>query len=99
MRTQRRSRLRPIMVSFPRFLSIPAKLCVLIALSAACSTSGGAPASSARPTGALWGDMKPIVSVKELMDLMIDPASDYVFDSIGTIITNEKITEIQPRNE
>ena len=87
------------MVSFQRFLSSPAKLCALVALSAACSTSGGAPASSTPSTGALWGDMKPIVSVKELMDLMIDPASDYVFDAIGTIITTEKTTEIQPRTE
>jgi hypothetical protein len=30
---------------------------------------------------------------------MIDPASDYVFDSIGTVITNEKTTEIQPRTD
>ena len=43
--------------------------------------------------------MKPNVSVKELMADMIDPASDYVFDSIGTIITNEKTTEIQPRTD
>ena len=28
-----------------------------------------------------------------------DPASDYVFDSIGTIITKEKTTEIQPRTD
>ena len=33
------------------------------------------------------------------MDGMIDPASDYVFDAIGTIITNEKTTEIQPRTD
>jgi hypothetical protein len=43
--------------------------------------------------------MKPIVSVKELMADMIDPASDFVFDSIGTIITKEKTTEIQPRTD
>jgi hypothetical protein len=76
---------------------IRTKLCALLILSAACSTSNSAPAAS--PATRLWGDMKPIVSVKELMDLMIDPASDYVFDSIGTIITREKTTEIQPRTE
>jgi hypothetical protein len=75
---------------------IGATLCTLLLLSVACSTSK-TPASS-QPAG-LWGDMKPIVSVKELMDGMIDPASDYVFDAIGTIITNEKTTEIQPRTD
>jgi hypothetical protein len=74
------------------------KLCALLIVSAACSASNSAPVPS-RPAAGLWGDMKPIVSVKELMDLMIDPASDYVFDSIGTIITNEKTTEIQPRTD
>jgi cytochrome c556 len=71
---------------------------VLLVLTISCSTSNSAPASSQPPT-ALWGDMKPIVSVKELMADMIDPASDYVFDSIGTVITNEKTTEIQPRTD
>jgi hypothetical protein len=73
------------------------KLCALLVVTAACSASNSAPVSS--QPARLWGDMKPIVSVKELMDLMIDPASDYVFDAIGTIITREKTTEIQPRTE
>lgn len=85
------------MFSSKRSFFIRSKLCALLILSAACSSSNSAPVSS--PATGLWGDMKPIVSVKELMDLMIDPASDYVFDSIGTIITREKTTEIQPRTE
>jgi len=80
-----------------RSFFICTKLCALLILSAACSSSNSAPVSS--PATRLWGDMKPIVSVKELMDLMIDPASDYVFDSIGTIITREKTTDIQPRTD
>ena len=85
------------MFSSKHLFFIRTKLCALLILSAACSSSNSAPLSS--PATRLWGDMKPIVSVKELMDLMIDPASDYVFDAIGTIITKEKTTEIQPRTE
>ena len=85
------------MLSCKRSFFVRATLCALLISGAACSASNSAPAP-AQPA-ALWGDMKPIVSVKELMDLMIDPASDYVFDSIGTIITREKTTEIQPRTE
>ena len=86
------------MFSSKQLFFIRTKLCALLVIStAACSSSNSAPVSS--PATRLWGDMKPIVSVKELMDLMIDPASDYVFDAIGTIITTEKTTEIQPRTE
>ena len=81
-----------------RALFFSALVCALLALSVSCSTSNSAPASS-QPSAKLWGDMKPIVSVKELMADMIDPASDYVFESIGSIITSEKTTEIQPRTD
>jgi len=47
----------------------------------------------------LWGEMKPVVSVKELMRDMIDPASDYVFDSIGTVITQGKRVEREPKTD
>jgi len=44
--------------------------------------------------------MKPIVSVKELMEYMIDPASDFVFDSVKTIVQpNGKVVEIVPKTE
>jgi hypothetical protein len=87
------------MVSTKRVLFIVVGLSALVALNLSCSTSNSAPAPSRSAGGPLWGDMKPIVSVKELMADMIDPASDYVFDSIGTIITKEKTTEIQPRTD
>ena len=87
------------MISCRRALLFAVGLCALVVVNISCSTSNSAPASSQPAGGPLWGDMKPIVSVKELMADMIDPASDYVFDSIGTIITKEKITEIQPRTD
>jgi len=43
--------------------------------------------------------MKPVVSVKELMRDMIDPASDYVFDSIGTVITKKGRVEREPKTD
>jgi hypothetical protein len=51
------------------------------------------------PKNELWGEMKPVVSVKELMRDFIDPASDYVFDAIGTVITEGKRVEKQPRTD
>jgi hypothetical protein len=68
------------------------------ALVSACSAPKSAPAIPAAP--ALWGDMTPpIVSVKELMRDFIDPASDYVFDSVATVIERGKVVEHQPRTD
>jgi hypothetical protein len=47
----------------------------------------------------LWGDLKPVVSVKELMRDLIDPASDYVFDSVGTIVTAKGVVERRPKTD
>ena len=73
------------------------------ALVAACSSpnSSAPPARTAAAAHAstLWGDMKPIVSVKELMRDFIDPASDYVFDSVGTVIQRGKVVETMPRTD
>jgi hypothetical protein len=83
------------------------------ALSIGVLASSCAPAKSSPPTSTeaapnnattnqapLLGDLKPIVSVKELMEYMIDPASDYVFDSVKTIVQpNGKTLEIVPKTD
>jgi len=43
--------------------------------------------------------MKPVVSVKELMRDMIDPASDYVFDAVGTVVTHKRVVEKEPKTD
>src|SRR5690242_6232638 len=57
------------------------------------------PAAAAKPAQELWGDMKPVVSVKELMRDFIDPASDYVFDSVATVVTKGKVVEREPKTD
>jgi hypothetical protein len=47
----------------------------------------------------LWGELKPVVSVKELMRDMIDPASDYIFDSVKTEVTKKGVVETEPRTD
>jgi hypothetical protein len=60
-------------------------------------TSPAAPPAS-RATE-LWGELKPAVSVKELMRDMIDPASDFVFEAVGTTITKKGQVEKMPRTD
>jgi hypothetical protein len=62
-----------------------------------CSSSKTAPVPVSNQQ--LWGELKPIVSVKELMRDFIDPSSDYVFDAIGTVDSKEGTVEIQPRTQ
>src|SRR3989337_2728162 len=69
----------------------------VLLLAALASHCAQAPASP--PAPALWGDMKALVSVKELMADMIDPISDNIFDAVGWEITNKGIVETRPRTD
>src|SRR5262245_35099908 len=77
---------------------------LLLNLSMACSSPSAepprpAPTPAASHNPELWGDLKPIVSVKELMRDMIDPASDFVFDAIGTTVTKKGRVEKMPKTD
>ena len=65
----------------------------------ACSSPKPAPAPASPPVLKLWGDLKPVVSVKELMRDMIDPASDYVFDSVAIVSSKRGMVETQPKTD
>jgi hypothetical protein len=82
-----------------------AGLCALVILVSACSSQKSAPAASAAnaqpaPASAdLWGDLKPIVSVKELMRDLIDPLADNIFDSVSTVSTAHGVEEKVPKTD
>ncbi len=57
-------------------------LFAIVALTVAASAGCSAPKAST-PGPALWGDLKPVVSVKELMRDMIDPVADNIFDAVS----------------
>ena len=67
----------------------------------ACSSSSSKPPAASTPAAApvLWGDMKPIVSVKELMRDMLDPASDYIFDAVKIVTTKSGTVESVPKTD
>jgi cytochrome c556 len=73
---------------------------VLLAFSLACSPSNSPPSSqAAAQSSALWGDFKPVVSVKELMKYMLDPFADNVFNAVGTSVTRQGVVDIEPRTQ
>jgi hypothetical protein len=55
------------------------------------------PESSAQP--AEPASVKPIVTIKELMDSTVDPAADGVWDSVATIVTRAGIDKREPRSD
>jgi hypothetical protein len=48
------------------------------------------------PTAPVASDLTPLVSIKELMENIIDPISDYVFDAVGTDVSAKGVVETKP---
>jgi len=89
-------------------MAVCAGLLTAINVMVACSSPRAAPTKSgtsaattlpAMPTPHLWGDLKPIVSVKELMRDMLDPAADNIFDAVKIVFTKKGAIETVPKTE
>lgn len=73
-----------------------------LALASACRPAPTPPANSAPAPATpqvLWGDMKPVVSVKEVMRDVLDPASDYIFDAVKIVTTKKGTVETLPKTD
>ena len=70
---------------------------VATVLASACSS----PKSTPAPPRAveLWGDLTPVVSVKELMRDMLDPIADNIFESVRIVVTKKGTVETSPKTE
>jgi hypothetical protein len=86
-----------------RTLVTPAVVALAVAAGACSSPSKPAPSSTqvaaAAPSAVLWGDLKPVVSVKELMKYMIDPVADNIFNAVGTTVTVHGAVDVEPKTE
>src|SRR3954468_21502953 len=67
--------------------------------SSQCSSPKPPPPPPAAAAPPLWGDMKPVVSVKELMEHMIDPIADNIFDAVGTEVRANGTVEKSPKTD
>jgi hypothetical protein len=77
-------------------LAICAGLFVLGVLVSTCSSKP----TQAPPRGPeLWGELKPVVSVKELMRDMLDPLADNIFDAVSTVVSDKGVVEKTPRTD
>jgi cytochrome c556 len=80
-----------------RVAGIASGLVLSAGLTTSCSSPKTVAPAAAAP--ALWGDMKPVVSVKELMRDMIDPIADNIFDSIAIVDTPHGTAQRVPKTD
>ena len=66
---------------------------------AVCSTPAPAPAPQPSTTKPLLGEIAPLVSVKELMESMIDPIADNIFDAVWWDNTATGVVEHRPTTD
>ena len=72
-------------------------LLVLVVVTQTCS--GSKPKPDPRPATELWGEMKAVVSVKELMRDMLDPIADNIFDAVSIVDDKNGTVEKVPKTE
>jgi hypothetical protein len=72
-----------------RFASASRLLLLAAALQSGCAEAPAPPA----------GEVRPALSLKQLMEWVIDPAADAVWDSVKTIITEQGTREIAPQTQ
>jgi hypothetical protein len=69
---------------------------LILGVLAACSSSRPVPPAH---TTELWGELKPVVSVKELMKYMIDPMADNIFDAVEMVVTKDGVVTKEPKTD
>ena len=65
---------------------------------AATSCSKPAPTAAPEPARPMWGEIQPLVSVKELMNDTIDPIADGIFDAVGSDYDAKTYVEVAPKS-
>src|SRR5262249_31473206 len=78
-------------------LALCAGFLMLAASTHACSSSKPKPTAASGTE--LWGDMKAVVSVKELMRDMLDPIADNIFDAVSIVDDKNGTVERVPKTE
>jgi hypothetical protein len=80
-----------------RLISVAGLLFLAVFTFSLCSKP--APAESPSVAAPLLGEMTPVVSVKELMEHMIDPLADNIFDAVWWDTTKKGVVEHRPQTD
>jgi hypothetical protein len=72
---------------------------------AACSAgkveapANAATTAAAKPASTSGADFRTTATIKDIMDSVVDPSADYIWDSVSTIVTRKGIDERRPRTD
>jgi hypothetical protein len=67
---------------------------LLFLVAVATEQCSSKPAQAAAPP-----ELKPIVSVKELMENIVDPIADNIFDAVGSDVTEKGVVDTKPTSD
>src|SRR6185312_12447908 len=73
---------------------------VALAVAAGCSPAKSetpAPVKAAAPAPVAASDFRTTATIKDIMDSIVDPNADFLWDSVSTIVTRKGIDEKRPR--
>jgi hypothetical protein len=62
-------------------------------------TEAPAPAESAPAPAPVASNLKPVAGVQDVMAAMIDPAADFLWESVSTTVTRGKVEEHRPQTD
>jgi hypothetical protein len=82
-------------------------LCVAggaLLVAAACAPKAEAPASApaataSTPAPTTAADFRTTATIKDIMDSVVDPSADFIWDSVSTIVTRKGTEERRPRTD
>jgi len=66
---------------------------LLLVTIAACSSPASAPPAKKEPP------FRKTATIKDIMDSMVDPSADFIWESVATIVTKKGIDERRPRTD
>jgi predicted small lipoprotein YifL len=79
--------------------STPVLILAIAGLLAACSKGPPNPPPDAAPAAPSTAAIKTVAGVQDIMNYMVDPAADFLWESVSTTETAEGIEEKQPRTD
>src|SRR5580765_5756923 len=71
---------------------------VLVAVACSAPQQTAAPAA-AKPAGTAATEFRTTATIKDIMDSVVDPSADYIWDSVATIVTKKGTEERRPRTD
>jgi hypothetical protein len=72
---------------------------VLVAVACSAPQQAAPAAAAAKPAETAAVEFRTTATIKDIMDSVVDPSSDYLWDSVATIVTRKGTEERRPRTD